>query len=259
MAKYVIDETTLRDIADAIRKHTGLQEEISPVDMPACIQTVHSIGYEEGQKSEYDARWDIIQDNGEASTYGNSCFAGKSWTDSTFKPKHNLILKGNMSMLFYSSKITNLCQCLENAGVTMKCENVTNASQIFSYSQVTHLPVLDFSTVTNANSSFGGASKLKSIEKIISGESTKWSSAFDGCSALEHAIFGGVIGTSISFPNSSLLDDESTQSIIDHLKDLTGQTGQNVIFNATVAERLTQAQLDAIEDKNWTLVYSGRN
>lgn len=266
MGKYVIDETTLRDIANKIRSYTGSGEEMTPVGMPSEIDAVWEDGkaigeevygeaYEAGKKAEYDARWDVIQDKGEASGYGACCFAGKGWTDSTFKPKYNIILKGNMSMLFYNSKITNLCQCLENAGVTMKCENLTNASQIFSYAQVTHLPVLDFSAGTNANSAFAGASKLKSIEGIISSENTGYSYTFSGCSALEHIIFGGVIGKAISFSDSPLLDDESRQSIIDNLKDLTGATAQTLTFHATVGGKLTQAQKDAISAKNWTLVY----
>ena len=58
---------------------------------------------------------------------------------------------------------------------------------------------------------------------------------------------------SISFAQSSILSDESIQSIIDGLADLTGQTTQTITFHATVKNKLTQEQITAITDKNWTL------
>jgi hypothetical protein len=45
------------------------------------------------------------------------------------------------------------------------------------------------------------------------------------------------------------------QSIIDHLKDLTGQTPQKLTFHATAGGKLTDVQKAAITAKNWTLVY----
>lgn len=252
MGKYVIDETTLRDIADEIREQTGLQEEIAPVDMPTKIEIVRSIGYEEAQKAEYDALWDIAQ----AQVNYIGFFAGRSWTDEKFKPRFPITFTSNCAQVFYNSGIQNLCKCIEDAGVDVKFERITSASSMFSYSQITHLPSLDFSTTTaNLSSTFSGCSKLQSIEKIIVGEATGYSGAFTGCSALVHIIFEGVIGKVVSFSDSPLLDDESIQSIIDHLKDLTGTTAQTLTFHADVGAKLTQTQKDAISAKNWTLVY----
>ena len=251
MGKYVIDETTLRDIADEIREQTGLQEEIAPVDMPTKIELVRSIGYEDGQKAEYDALWDNVKNT--STRIGE--FAGRTWTDARFKPREPLTITGNVNYCFLNTGIQNLCKCIEDAGVEVKFENISGANQLFRYAPITHLPTIGFSsTLSNLEYTFNSCSKLQSIEKIIVGENTGYSATFTGCSALEHIIFEGVIGKAISFSDSPLLDDESRQSIIDHLKDLTGATAQTLTFHATVGGKLTQAQKDAIFAKNWTLV-----
>jgi hypothetical protein len=54
---------------------------------------------------------------------------------------------------------------------------------------------------------------------------------------------------------SAVLSDDSIQSIIDGLADLTGSTAQTLTLHATVGAKLTQAQKDAAAAKNWTLVY----
>lgn len=59
------------------------------------------------------------------------------------------------------------------------------------------------------------------------------------------------IPKNISFNASSLLSDESIQSIIDGLADLTEQTSQKVTFSTTVVNKLTTEQMDAIWAKNW--------
>jgi endonuclease I len=49
--------------------------------------------------------------------------------------------------------------------------------------------------------------------------------------------------------------NDSVQSIVDALKDLTGATAQTLTFHADVGGKLTDAQKATITAKNWTLVY----
>jgi len=63
------------------------------------------------------------------------------------------------------------------------------------------------------------------------------------------------IPLSISFRYSSQLSDESIQSIIDGLADLTGNTAQTLTLHATVGGKLTETQKATITAKNWELVY----
>ena len=49
--------------------------------------------------------------------------------------------------------------------------------------------------------------------------------------------------------------DETVQSAIDGLADMTGQTAVKVVFAPTIGEKLTDEQKATITAKNWTLVY----
>ncbi|MBE6983108.1 MAG: hypothetical protein E7435_02325 [Ruminococcaceae bacterium] len=128
---------------------------------------------------------------------------------------------------------------------------------MFLESKLQHIGVVDLSNCTLVNYLFSGCSKLETVDKLVlSDKMTNFIlSNFAGCSALKNITFDGVIPTSISMDNSPLLTTASVQSIIDHLKDLTGANAQTLTFHATVGEALTDAQKAAITAKNWTLVY----
>lgn len=90
--------------------------------------------------------------------------------------------------------------------------------------------VLDFSGVTETNNTFTRNDALAEIRFVA-----------------------GSIKVGVAFVNSSLLSDESIQSIVDGLADLTGQTAQTLTLHSSVISRLTSEQLAAITAKNWTL------
>lgn len=55
----------------------------------------------------------------------------------------------------------------------------------------------------------------------------------------------------ISFATASSLTDETIQSIIDGLADMTGVTTQTLTLTTAVVSKLTEAQLETIRSKNW--------
>lgn len=55
---------------------------------------------------------------------------------------------------------------------------------------------------------------------------------------------------SVSLPSAS---DETIQSFVDGLADLTGQTSQILTVHQTVRNKLTDDQLTTISDKNWAI------
>lgn len=63
------------------------------------------------------------------------------------------------------------------------------------------------------------------------------------------------IKVSIAFSNTANLSDDSVQSIIDGLADLTGGTQQTLTFSSGVGSKLTDEQKAIITSKNWGLVY----
>ena len=100
---------------------------------------------------------------------------------------------------------------------------------------------------------------LRGLE-IIDGTPLDFSSAnnlgntFGSCYALKEVRFTkGSIYKSVDLGKSSLLSDETIQSIIDGLADLTEQTTQTITFHADVKAKLTEEQIATITSKNWTL------
>lgn len=112
----------------------------------------------------------------------------------------------------------------------LKTPNATNCYALFNTCIKLHTiyTPLDFSNVTNLN--------------IV----------FNNCGNLVNVLFvPNSIKISISFAHSSVLNDESIQSIIDGLADLTGQTTQYITFNSVIANKLTAEQNALILSKNW--------
>lgn len=76
------------------------------------------------------------------------------------------------------------------------------------------------------------------------------------CSSLETIRFkAGTIKKSLSLAYSPLLTDETIQSVINGLGDLTGGTAQTLTLHAKVGAKLTDEQKASASAKNWTISY----
>lgn len=214
-------------------------------------------GYTDGKQAEYDRFWDACQDKGNRGDY--SCaFVSQYWDRNIFKPKYDLNVRVSAYMMFRFAGfyIGDLVEHLNSLGVTMSTEGCNNFQYMFYSSQFTHIGEIDMRNGLYLGSAFQSSTRLKTIDKIISAETTAFdNSVFNGCTALENITFEGVIGKNLYLAHSSLLSNASVQSIIDHLKDLTGATAQTLTLHKDVGNKLTQAQKAQIAAKNWTLVY----
>lgn len=213
-------------------------------------------GYAKGKQAEYNAFWDAFQDNGNRVGY-SSAFSGAYWNNANFRPKYSIVPSSyGVSSMFescgYEGDLAELC---EQQGITIDFSNGVEFSRTFYGTKFTRIGVIDARKATRFYYVFNYSSNLKTIDKIISAETTPYNTAFGGLRSLEEIRFAGIIGASLAINESPLLSNASVQSIIDHLKDLTGATAQTLTFHATVGAKLTQAQKDAISAKNWTLVY----
>ena len=214
-------------------------------------------GYLDGCDDEHSRFWDAFQQKGERTHY-KYAFSYYGWNSENFRPKYDIILSGtSANYLFqYTTNLEiDLAQRMQALGIKFVYNNFTNAAYMFQYSAITRIGELDFSNCTETYQAFGSATKLTTIDKLIVSEKTIFNTPFAGCSLLENLRFEGVIGGSLNIKSSPLLSGESVQSAIDHLKDLTGQTTQNLTLHATVGGKLTEEQKAAITAKNWTLVY----
>lgn len=264
MAKYVIDETTLKAIADAIRENAPINLEgysMTPEEMSAFIPDVrqegHDAGYSEGKQAQYDGFWDAYQDNGNRKDYKHA-FSGYGWTDATFKPKYDIKPTNTYHMLS-ESRIADFKGALQKAGVIFDMANATDETYFLQNNKaLQNLPILDCRSKRNINYFIYSAKALVTIDEIkLKEDGTQAFNAYSfwDIPLLEEVRFSGCIGKSLEIKDSPLLSVASVQSIIDCLKDLTGATAQTLTLHATVGGKLTDAQKAAISAKNWTLVY----
>lgn len=212
--------------------------------------------YEEGKKAEYDRFWDVAQENGTRQNYIYA-FAGRAWTEETFKPKYNIIVSGNATGMFSQNLIRNIPECLRRAGVTFDTSEATVLSSFFSNcSYLEEAPHVNAKNATSIGTMFASCFNLKKASVTFTeNKATSYTGIFNGCNALEDFTADGVIDIPLAFSVCSNLSNTSVQSIIDHLKDLTGATAQTLTFHRTVGNNMTAAQKAAITAKNWTLIY----
>ena len=180
-----------------------------------------------GMQEEWNRFWEELQSGGSAMNYYYA-FCYDRFNDKNFNPKYPI-----------------------------KCSNgATTSRSIFYYNRVlTDTKVEIIVSSNNMNYCFQSASALKTIRKLTVKETTTYTDAFTGCEALENITISGTIGQNISFANSRYLTDESVDSIVSALKDLTGATAKTITVHANVYARMVERGVDAlVTAKNWTLV-----
>ncbi|MBO5019578.1 MAG: hypothetical protein J6D52_02820, partial [Clostridia bacterium] len=186
--------------------------------------------YDAGKKSEYDAFWDIFQQNGNRTNYSHG-FAGLGWNDETFKPKYDInIIEGER--VFTNTRITDLKGILERHNVKLDTSQSYYFSQPFMNSTITDSPVLDMRSHVNISYLLHNAKSLVNVDKvIIKNDGSQTLNYFaTGCTALKEIRFEGVIGNNIDFKDSPLTK-ESITSIINALSPTV--SGKTVTFSNT--------------------------
>ena len=213
-------------------------------------------GYADGQQDKEDWFWDVYQKNGNRNTY-EYAYAGVGWTDETFKPKYDMQPVYAMRM-FANSLITNLTTLLDTFGVALDFSKMVSAVELFTNSTVTHVGVLDLTSMKNLNQVFYQAKSLMSIEKLIlkSDGSQAFSSSltFGLCNALTHMPVEGVIGQNNFNIQWADLDKESLLSILNALQDKTSDTSGTewkIKIGNINKEKLTEEELSIANNKGW--------
>lgn len=185
----------------------------------------------------------------------------------------NLNVCANIDSVFYS------CTNLKNIGIlsipkvqTYKnnpfynCKalesieqlNVSSATTLVSlFAQSSNLKSIDFvnstSKVTDFSSLFSGKTMLETVKGLDLSSAANLSSMFSNCSNLKNITFAAnSIKISFNLGSSSLLSDESIQSLINGLT--TVETTQNLTIHNNVATKLTDEQKRTISSKNWNIV-----
>lgn len=230
------------------------------------VPLVYDAGFEAGKKvsgdSWYDTFWDKCQNLGLSGNAGDVglrddwryAFANQGWRDGNYDPKYLIRIKGNCEGMYQLTGITKK--------VTVNMDECTSARTMFYYANVTEIGEMNLSLVTNTQYLCSNATKLTSIEKIISSAETKWNSTtFEQCKALTHVIFEGVIAQNgLNLKDSTGLDKDSITSIINCLStattDLTVTLSLDAVNNAFEGGRDGTEWQELIATKsNWTIAY----
>lgn len=149
--------------------------------------------------------------------------------------------------------------------VTIIGENIVQANLSYSFYNSKYLKYVDFSKCGNGGklsiTYFSNAFQASALlERIIGNldlsNSASNGNCFMGCTALkEFRVIPLSIKLNFSVISSPNLSNETIQSIIEGLADLTGGTTQTITFHATVGAKLTEEQKATITAKNWILAY----
>lgn len=208
--------------------------------------------FEEGKKAEREKFWDIYQDYGRRTSYTQYAggFLGVAWTDENFNPKYPM-LPTEANYMFRGTSITDLTK----EGVVLDFSQCSRFDYTFAFSRLKKLPFIDLSRANNTASTFNEAALVDSLHLRFSEETAINGNMFTNTIGLVNLRIEGTIAKSIGFPQSNLLTTDAVQSVINALKNLTGQTSQTFTVHKTVGDNMTAAQKAEITARNWTLVY----
>ena len=227
----------------------GENEKINAQDFPDKVNEVYSLGKEVGEdigkKSQYDEFWDDLQRNGTQMNWSYAFSNKDMWTQENMEKVKYKTLYGNyFSVVFIqNTSITDLSMFSFKGGLTPYGEI---APYVFS-------------------NTFAGCTNLVKCMPINCDMVSYFTSAFNGCTALEELILSGKLGRSgLDLKWSKKLSKESIESVINVLS--TTASGQNVILSQTAVDKAfetsegandgsTSAEWEALANTkmNWTI------
>lgn len=250
MAKYVIEETTLTNTANAIREKTGKTDAITPTNFATEIASIQGGG---GSANEY---FDLVVESG-TQIYRTSI---KALPVVDFKDKTSM-----------SYAFDNLRAMTKIDGI-INTEKVTNISNAFnSCNSLLEIPQFDTSNVTNFFYAFYGTNDLVSLPAFECGKAENINymiSSITNQNDLKNV--GGFINlgqaysvdVSANYSNYTLalsarqkLTHDSAMNIINGLYDIAskGVAMQKVIFSSQTLALLTEDEIAIATNKGWTI------
>lgn len=213
--------------------------------------------YEAGKKSEYDAFWDLYQENGNRKDY-NYAFT-RNWGFSGFTPKYSM-KPTKANCMFYAfgeggNRTIDFIKLLNDAGVTVDFSQCILLSNLFGYSLCSTIPTIDTRSCSNLFYMLRDSYLTKTIEKIILKEdgSQLYDNTFIGCQSLQNVIIEGTIGGENFNVSYSPLSKASLVSIVNALSSTT--TGLTVALRlaaVNTAFETTAGAADGSTSDEWT-------
>lgn len=233
MANVLVEEKTMTDIANAIRAKSGTVEKMKPAEMPQAIDSISTDSSLIKLLEETDTL---------VSKFKN--------TNIEEIPKFNI-----------NPLVTDMTNCFVNCKKLKSFDNnfdttkITTTLLVFTNdSALEYVKGFNIQNSKKMNYIFSGCIKLTDVDILDASNVNDFNKAFTTCSSLTNISFVELsIKVSISFSDSPLLSNESIQSIINGLADLTGQTAQTIKFHSDVKNKLTEEQIASATSKNWNI------
>ena len=241
-----------KEIADAIREKTGETEPIKPSEFAEKIPEVYEAGMAEVLKD--------FNHGGSRTSYNYGLY---SWRLTDEILKHLPPLKPQNATRMFSHTYEDADKYkvnLKNADIDFS--ECTTYAYAFYQSGVEEIGVIDASNVTASDGlyqmfygRYGNA--IRWIDKFIVSENTKFDLTFQQSWELEHCIFEGCIAKNgLALGTSDKLDRESILSVIDCLKDYSGDisgTSYSVTLGTPNKNKLTTAEIAVATQKGWSI------
>lgn len=221
--------------------------------------------YEAGKKAEYDAFWDMYQQNGERTSY-ECAFAGKGWNEHTLKPKYDVVPTSAYGFLWHLKSDANidLVKIEEECGITFDFSNCTSFTYAFYSSGLTRIGIVD----TRSCSAFGqfaaASTTLHTIEKLIlkdDGSQTISNATWFLPPYLENITIEGKLGASVSLESNTRINKESIISCFSALSDTsTGKTFTLRTSRVATEFETSEGANDGVSSAEWqTLIATKPN
>jgi hypothetical protein len=177
-------------------------------------------------------------------------FSGAGWSKENWYPTIDMQPTQSVRMFVFGFKPAvpgediDLVERLDECGVSLDFSKSVNMSEMFHYSYVGRIGVIDTKSCTAAlNSTFGYLKRCHTIDKIIVYENTKYSNTFQESGKLKRMIVEGTIAQNgFNVKWSTKLDKESITSIVNALSNTT--SGLTVTFSKTAVNNAFGIDVD---------------
>ena len=215
--------------------------------------------FDAGKKSEYDAFWDLFQQNGSRTKY--SCSFGSGWNNDNFRPKYSMRPTTAYMMFFNNSgEFINVddfdAWCKEN-NIIIDFSNCTTCTYAISTFHAKKFGTLNFGKATalqNLFYSHDASAGVVEIDNFVVSDKTVFAdSTFQHAVNLTKLIINGTIASNnLNVSYCKNLTHESLMSIITALKDFSDAGGSyKVTLGSDNIAKLTADELNIIESKGW--------
>ena len=242
-----LNESTIIAIAEKLDRVTANVDKVFEAGRRYELKNTYEKGYADGRAMEYDAFWNLYQENGVRTNY-DAAFGGIGWNDESFKPKHKIkpTLAHNM---FYACDVTDGWEYIKDMSFSL-CSDMSGA---FAECSFVHLGQIDCRGAGALDNLFASASQLKTVDAFIVGEQNTFINTFKGVSTLENISFAGTVSHDIDLRWCKKLTRASIESLVAALSDKA--SGMSLILSCDAVDEAFKYYWDE-RDEEGNLIFT---